>query len=138
MEGNNNVNRMRNNKDFSSYPIEITPLQEKYKTPDFNKINSNNLRKDFQSYGKLHNQYDNANTNNNNLDYINWNNLKKNQMDVNNNNMDFRNGNNINKNRMNLNNNNMDFMNRNSINKNQMNLNNNNMDFMNRNNLWIL
>ena len=133
--GNNNVNQMRYNKGFSSDPIEITPLQEKYKTPDYNKINSNNLKKDFQSYGKLHNQYDNANTNNNNLDYMNWNNLKKIQMDVNNNNMDFMNWNNLNKNQMNLNNNNMDFRNGNNINKNRMKINNNNMDFMNRNNI---
>ena len=74
--GNNiNVNRIRNNKDFSPAPIQITPLHKKYQTPDSKKINSNNLRKDFESYGKLHYQYDNANTNNNNLDYMNGNNV---------------------------------------------------------------
>ena len=102
--GNNNVNQMRYNKGFSSDPIEITPLHKKYKTPDSCKINSNKIRKDSESYGKLHYNYDNANTNNNNLDYMNWNNLKIIQMDVNNNNMDYMNWNNLNKNQMNLNN----------------------------------
>ena len=81
---NNNLNQMRYNKDFISGPIETTPLHKKYKTPDFKKFNSNNLRKDFKNYENLQYQFDNTNINNNNRDYMKWNNLNKNQMNENN------------------------------------------------------
>ena len=83
--GNNNMNQMRYNKYFISDSTEINPLHKKYRTPDYKKFNSNNLRKDFKSNENLYYQYDNTKINNNNGDFMKWKNLNENQMNETNN-----------------------------------------------------